>query len=93
VRADRGGILDLAVRPGDLLYEGDPVGSVTNPFGREVVALRSRLTGVVLGTTTIPMVTPGDAVAHIAKLERALGVVERHARLDARGRPHIALDL
>ena len=92
VRAERGGILDLATRPGDLLYEGDPVGSITNPFGREVVAIRSSLTGVVLGTTTIPMVNPGDAVAHVARLEKTLKVVERHARTTAAGRSRIEVD-
>jgi predicted deacylase len=93
IRAERGGILDLAVRPGDLLYPGDRVGIIGNPFGREVVSLRSRLTGIVLGTTTIPMVVPGDAIVHVARLDRTLAVVERHARVDARGRPRIALDL
>lgn len=91
VRAERGGILDLNVRPGDLLYEGDLVGSITNPFGREVVSLRSPSTGVVIGTTTVPMVNPGDPVAHVARLDRALAVVERFATLGPRGRPRIDL--
>jgi predicted deacylase len=92
IRAERGGILDLLVRPGELVYEGEPVGSITNPFGREVVALRADATGVVLGTTTIPMVNPGDAVAHVARLERTLATVERFARTGPSGRPRIALD-
>jgi predicted deacylase len=92
VRAERGGILDLAVRPGELLYAGDAVGRITNPFGREVVALRADCTGVVLGTTTIPMVNPGDAVARVARLEKTLAVVERNARTSASGRARIELD-
>jgi predicted deacylase len=92
IRAERGGILDLTVRPGDLLYPGDAVASITNPFGREVVALRADCTGVVLGTTTIPMVNPGDAVAHVARVEKTLGVLERNARQGLSGRPRIDLD-
>ena len=92
VRAERGGILDLVVRPGQLLYRGDAVGSITNPFGREVVALRADCTGVVLGTTTIPMVSPGDAVALVARIEKTLAVVERNARTSASGRARIELD-
>lgn len=91
LRAERGGILDLRTRPGDLLYKGDLVGIISSPFGREVVALRSPTTGVVLGTTTIPMVSPGDAVAHVARLDRSLEVVERSASLGAGGRARIRL--
>jgi len=91
VRAERGGILDLRARPGELLYRGDVVGVLTNPFGREVVTVRSPWTGVVLGTTTVPMVNPGDPVAHVARLDRTLAVVERFARCDAGARPRIAV--
>lgn len=92
VRASRGGILDLRTRPGDLVYEGDVLGGITNPFGREVVSVRSPVTGVVLGTTTIPLVNPGDAIAHIARLDRQIHVVERFAVVGSRGRPRIPLD-
>jgi len=90
IRAPRGGILDLTVRPGDLVYRGDPVGRVSNPFGRDVVPLASDVTGVVLGTTTLPLTSPGDAVAHVARLQRTLSIVERHARRTAGGRLRVA---
>jgi uncharacterized protein len=92
IRAERGGIIDLRVRPGDLLYRGDTVGVITNPFGREVVTVRSQTTGVVLGTSTLPVANPGDALVHVARLDRTLGIVERHARYDARGRARITFD-
>lgn len=92
IRAERGGILDLRVRSGDLLYRGDTVGVITNPFGREVVTVQTHATGVVLGTTTLPMVNPGDATVHIATLDRTLSVAERYARVDGRGRPRISVD-
>jgi predicted deacylase len=92
IRADRGGIVDLRVRPGDLLYRGDTVGVITNPFGREVVTVHSQATGVVLGTSTLPMVNPGDALVHVARLNRTLATVERHAQVGAAGRARIKLD-
>jgi predicted deacylase len=92
IRAERGGIVDLRVRPGDLLYRGDTVGVITNPFGREVVTVRASATGVVLGTSTLPMVNPGDGIVHVARLDRTLAVAERHAVYDARGRARIRLD-
>lgn len=91
VRADRGGIVDLRVRPGDLVYRGDKVGAISNPFGREVVAVATPHSGVVLGTSTLPMVNPGDALVHVARLERSLALAERHAHVDASGRAHVRL--
>ena len=35
-RADRGGIFNLLAEPGDLVYAGDELGVISNPFGREL---------------------------------------------------------
>jgi uncharacterized protein len=70
VRADRGGILDLHVGPGDTVEEGQPLWTVTGPFGRERNVQISAYDGVVIGMTTLPLVNPGDAVIHIAVLGR-----------------------
>lgn len=78
VRANRGGLLDVYVHPGDLVYEGDDIASITNPFGREVGTVVSPVTGLVVGTTTLPLVNPGNPICHVAKLEKTLGVVERY---------------
>ena len=86
VRSMRGGIADLLVRPGQLIYAGDEIASITNPFGREVSSVRSPLTGLVIGTTTVPMVNPGDAICHIAKLEKTLATVERYCVNESGGR-------
>ena len=66
VRADRGGILDLAVGPGEVVTSGQPLWSVTGPFGRERTQQVSPFDGVVIGMTTLPLVNPGDAVLHLA---------------------------
>jgi uncharacterized protein len=70
VRADRGGILDLHVGPGDTVEIDQPLWTVTGPFGRERNQQPSPYDGVVIGMTTIPLVNPGDAVVHIAVLGR-----------------------
>ena len=69
-----------------------PVGVISNPFGREVVTVQAHATGVVLGTTTLPRVDPGDATEHVAILDRAPPVAERYARVDGRGRPRLSLE-
>lgn len=92
IRAERGGILDIRVRPGDLIYEGNEIAMVSTPFGREVTTLLSPLTGLVIGITTIPLVQPGDAICHIAKLEKTLHTVEKYAKEESSGRRHLPLE-
>jgi hypothetical protein len=86
IRATRGGIADILVRPGEIVYAGDEIASITNPFGREVSSVRSPLTGLIIGITTVPLVNPGDAICHVAKLERTLPIVERYCVTDSRGK-------
>jgi uncharacterized protein len=68
IRAERGGILDLHVGPGDRVETEQPLWTVTGPFGRERVQQASPYGGVVIGMTTLPLVNPGDAVVHLAVL-------------------------
>lgn len=78
VRSDRGGLLDVYVRPGDLVYAGDEIAVVTNPFGREKGSIKSPDHGLVIGRVTLPLVQPGNPIAHIVRLEgTALKVVEQ----------------
>ena len=70
----------------EILYAGDEIASITNPFGREVSTVRSPLTGLIIGTTTVPMVNPGDAICHVAKLEKTLATVENYCITDSRGK-------
>lgn len=80
VRAKKGGILDLSVGPGDLIYKGDPIGSILNPFGKTVIELRSAMTGIVIGVTRAPLAIPGTAIIHVAQLKKTLKRVERSIR-------------
>jgi predicted deacylase len=77
VRAEKGGILDLGVRPGDLIYEGDVIGAILNPFGRTVTEIRAPMTGIAIGVTTAPLTIPGSAIIHVARLKKTLAMVER----------------
>ena len=76
VRAERGGILDLRARPGDLLAKDQEIGVTTNPFGRERHTLQAPFAGLVIGATTLPSVNPGDAVVHVVKLTRSRQRIE-----------------
>ncbi|MFL5814196.1 MAG: succinylglutamate desuccinylase/aspartoacylase family protein [Bdellovibrionia bacterium] len=80
IRAEKGGILDLDIRPGDLVYKGDTIGEILNPFGRTVTQIRAPHTGIIIGIATQPMTIPGTAIAHVARLKKTLSVVERSMR-------------
>lgn len=80
IRAEKGGILDLDVKPGDLTYKGDTIGSVLNPFGKTVVEIKAPATGIIVGVTTEPLTIPGTGIIHLARLKKTLAFVERSLR-------------
>jgi predicted deacylase len=87
VRAEKGGILDLSVKPGDLIYEGDLIGTTLNPFGKTVTQIRAPSTGIVIGVTTAPLTIPGTGIAHIARLKKTLSLVERSLKESRKKNP------
>lgn len=77
IRTEKGGILNLEAKPGDLVYRRDVIGEVLNPFGKTVTEVRSSTTGIVIGVTTAPLAIPGTAIVHVAKLRKTLARVEK----------------
>lgn len=68
LRANAGGILDLRVSLGEPVRKGRVISVNTNPFGRERSQLVAPSGGVVIGLTRSPLVHPGDAICHVARL-------------------------
>lgn len=66
LRAERGGILQLHVDPGDHVQPGQPLWTTVSPLGAEQAASESEEEGYVIGATTLPLVQPGQAVLHVA---------------------------
>lgn len=77
IRAERGGILELKTAPGGLVYRGEPIAEISNPFGRDVHVVPSPITGIVIGVTTSPVATPGTPIIHVVELQKTLATVER----------------
>ncbi|MFH1262905.1 MAG: succinylglutamate desuccinylase/aspartoacylase family protein [Pseudomonadota bacterium] len=80
IRAERGGLLELNVKPGELLYRGERVARISNPLGRASTVVPSPLTGLVIGVTTSPVVNPGTALVNIAQLKKTLSAVEKYLK-------------
>lgn len=78
IRARHGGFLQFHVAPGDLVERGEPIATNTTLLGAERNVINSPRAGVVLGMTTIPSVSPGDPICHLAFPKRGeLRQVER----------------
>ncbi len=72
IRAEFGGILQFHVSPGDIVVVGQEVATNSDLHGKELRVIHSPVEGVVIGMTTLPVVTPGDAICHIAIIKRGL---------------------
>lgn len=66
MRSDYGGLLEYHIAPGEAIEKGQQVATCTDLLGREVGQVLSKDSGIVIGLTTSPVVTPGDPVCHIA---------------------------
>jgi uncharacterized protein len=86
LRADRGGILELHVKPGDMVAAGEVVGVISDPLRRTSNDLVSKRKGRVIGIALLPMVSPGTAVVHMGIPGSSVASAELDDELD-RERP------
>jgi predicted deacylase len=70
VRAPEGGILRSAVRLGQRIAAGELLGRVSDPFGAHEVPVTATHAGIVIGRNSLPLVNEGDALFHVARMER-----------------------
>jgi uncharacterized protein len=66
LRAERGGILELHVSAGDRVEPGQPLWTTVSPLGEERNTVDADEAGYVIGATTVPLVSPGQALLHVA---------------------------
>ena len=72
VRAERGGFLQFHVKPGDIIEAETPLATNSTLLGRERSVLRAPFDSVVIGMTTLPAVSPGEAVCNLGRLPDGL---------------------
>jgi hypothetical protein len=68
LRAERGGLLSLDVSPGEHVHEGQELWTTLDAFSDERSTVVADTESVVIGATTLPLVSPGDAVVHLGLL-------------------------
>jgi len=79
IRADAGGLVDVHAGCGDLVYEGDRLATITDPFKTRATTVEVPFTGVLVGVVENPLVYPGNPLCHLVGLdERTQRAVERN---------------
>jgi predicted deacylase len=66
VRAPDGGIFRTLKKIGHAVSEGETIGWVANPYDDTQSEIRAPRRGIIVGSTTLPIVNMGDALFHIA---------------------------
>jgi len=70
LRAPAGGLFRAFSGEGQVVAEGDVLGAVSDPFGRNDAEIVADMAGVVIGRAVMPVVNEGDAVFHLADVAR-----------------------
>jgi hypothetical protein len=69
IRADAGGLVDMHADRGELVYEGDRIATIANPFKTENTPVEAPFTGLLVGVLENPLVYPGNPLCHLVKLD------------------------
>ncbi len=74
VRAPASGILHMNVPLGARVGKNKKIGVIADPFGSRESVIESPISGMVIGRLNLPLVHQGDAVIHIAQIDRLAGI-------------------
>jgi len=74
IRAPISGLLQMKVPLGGRVQKNSRIGMIADPFGGEEVDISSPVSGMVIGRLNLPLVHQGDAIIHIAHLDRLKGI-------------------
>lgn len=65
IRAHRSGMLKCVKVAGDYVMKGELLGTISGPYGRFVVNVKAKKTGMIYGHNNNPVVSQGDALFHM----------------------------
>ncbi len=77
LRAPRGGVTHRIRKSGDVVQKGELLATVTGLAGEDGEEVSSPIDGIIIGHATLPIVNQGDAMFHIAEVQRFADVGER----------------
>ena len=79
VRAPAGGLLRDPLRLGSKVHPGIRLGTIADPLGNKEVRVISKVDGILIGRTNLPVVNQGDGlfnIAHVSDTETAVEAVD-----------------
>jgi hypothetical protein len=71
VRARRAGLARVQVELGDQVRRGQTLAVISDPHGKGEARIAAPFEGIVIATLQNPIVSQGDAIAHIARVDPA----------------------
>lgn len=77
LRSPEGGIFRATKANGAFVEEGETVGYIADPFGDMDEPVEAPIAGVVIGRSNLPVVNQGDALMHIAEVEKPASAEDR----------------
>lgn len=69
LRADVGGLVEMEWGPYPLVYEDDPICTITNHFMTQVHTVRAPFTGLIVGALENPVAAPGHPLCHLVRVD------------------------
>jgi predicted deacylase len=86
LRADAGGLVEMHHQEGALVYEGDQICTISNPFKSESSTVEAPFTGLIVGVLENPLVYPGNPLCHLVHLDQGTQrALEREQSTATRG--------
>ncbi|WP_302080129.1 succinylglutamate desuccinylase/aspartoacylase family protein [Salinibaculum rarum] len=80
IRADAGGLVDMHSERGTLVYEGEAIATIGDPFGSTSTVVEAPFTGLLIGVAQNPLVYPGNPLCHLVRVdERTQRAIERNS--------------
>lgn len=70
VRAPESGIFRTTLKLGAHITKGQQLGTITSPYENIDTDVKSPHSGLIIGKTNLPLVHGGDALMHIARVEK-----------------------
>jgi uncharacterized protein len=71
LRAQSGGFLQFHASPGEILEKGQIISTNTGLLANEIGTINAPCQSVIIGMSTMPAVSPGDPVVHVALSTKA----------------------
>ncbi|TWT39266.1 succinylglutamate desuccinylase/aspartoacylase family protein [Blastopirellula retiformator] len=82
VRADRGGFLQFHAAPGEVVRQGQLLATNAGLLGNQLNQIVAPFDAIVIGTTTLPAVSPGEPICHLGFLVDDAQMVQNHLEKD-----------